>query len=136
MIATGLSARISAKDIVRGTISEYTCASRTRRAISCAYCAPRSTTSTLSWWVSSAVTSAPVDARWCALAAHADALRALQRLALGLQRRRDHHLGLLELLHRLVAGGGHRGAERTEQVERAVVVVRGPDEDLLQRALL
>src|SRR5690349_291362 len=31
---------------VCGTISEYTLASRTRRAISCAYCAPKSTTRT------------------------------------------------------------------------------------------
>src|SRR6478752_6038110 len=46
MIAFGFIAAISANDIVRGTISEYTCASRTRRAISCAYCAPRSTTRT------------------------------------------------------------------------------------------
>ena len=65
--------------------------------------------------------------------AHADALRTLQRLALGLQRRRDHHLGLLELLERLVAGGGHRRAQRAEEVERAVVLVRGTDEDLGQR---
>ena len=29
-----------------GTISEYTCKSRTRRAMSCPYCAPKSTTMT------------------------------------------------------------------------------------------
>ena len=36
----------------------------------------------------------------------------------------DHDLGLLELLDRLVAGGRHRRAERTEEVEAAVVLVR------------
>ena len=66
--------------------------------------------------------------------AHADALRLLQRLALGLQRRCDHHFGLLELLHRLVAASGHRGAQGAEEVHPSVVLVRGADEDLLQRA--
>jgi hypothetical protein len=37
MIAAGLRASISAAGIVCGTISEYTFASRTRRAISWAY---------------------------------------------------------------------------------------------------
>ena len=45
-IAAGSRASSSATLAVCGTISEYTCASRTRRAISCAYCAPKSTTST------------------------------------------------------------------------------------------
>src|ERR671911_3016735 len=48
MIALGRRAIISATGIVCGTISEYTFASRTRRAISCAYCAPKSTTRTVS----------------------------------------------------------------------------------------
>jgi len=48
MMAFGSLASISATGIVRGTISEYTCASRTRRAMSCAYCAPKSTTRTVS----------------------------------------------------------------------------------------
>ena len=47
---------------------------------------------------------------------------------------RDHHFGLLEFLDRLVAGGGHRRAQRAEEVQRAVVLVRGPDEDLGERA--
>src|SRR6478735_4320938 len=42
----GRLAAISAAVTVWGTISEYTLASRTRRAINCAYCAPKSTTST------------------------------------------------------------------------------------------
>src|SRR6202042_2810828 len=48
MIAFGLRASISAAGMVAGTISEYTWHSRTRRAMSCAYWAPKSTTSTVS----------------------------------------------------------------------------------------
>src|SRR3954447_12551401 len=48
MTALGLRARISSAVIVCGTISEYTLHSRTRRAMSCAYCAPKSTTRTVS----------------------------------------------------------------------------------------
>src|SRR5215831_14031378 len=57
MTAAGLRARISPAGIVAGTISEYTWHSRTRRAISWAYCAPKSTTSTVS--KSSACTTSP-----------------------------------------------------------------------------
>src|SRR6185436_21116001 len=100
-----------------------------RRAMSCAYCAPKSTTRT----VSCCVVMKPGTR--LASPAHADALAALERLALGQQRRRHHDLGLLELLQRLVAGGGHRGTQRAEQVERAVVLVRGTDQDLLEGLL-
>src|SRR6202451_4581270 len=48
MIAFGCLASISLTGIVDGTISEYTWHSRTQRAISCAYCAPKSTTRTVS----------------------------------------------------------------------------------------
>lgn len=48
MIAFGLLASISATGMVDGTISLYTRASRTRRAMSWAYCAPKSTTRTTS----------------------------------------------------------------------------------------
>src|SRR5512142_1484450 len=113
-MACGSLALISSTDAVCGITSEYTCASRTRRAISCAYCAPKSTTST-----ACSVTSGRV------LVPHADALRALQVLALGLQRGSDHDFGLLELLDGLVAAGGHRGAQRPEQVHASVVLVRG-----------
>src|SRR3954467_317692 len=51
MIAAGSLASISATGIECGTISEYTFASRTRRAMSWAYCAPKSTTRTRSWSV-------------------------------------------------------------------------------------
>src|SRR2546430_4922232 len=123
MIPFGRRASISSKGIVRGTISEYTCASRTRRAISCAYCAPKSTTRTVSNWGAS---------MWC-LAAHAAVRAALEALALGLQGGSHHDLGLLELLDRLVAGGRHRRAQGAEQVEGAVVLVGGADEDLVER---
>ena len=46
MIAVGLLASISAAGMVEGTISEYTWHSRTRRAMSWAYWAPKSTTRT------------------------------------------------------------------------------------------
>src|SRR5690348_15232487 len=45
-IPEGRLAATSDAVTVCGTISEYTFASRTRRAISCAYCAPKSTTRT------------------------------------------------------------------------------------------
>src|SRR5690606_42091447 len=45
-MADGLRSSISDTGVVCATTSEYTWASRTRRAISCAYCAPKSTTST------------------------------------------------------------------------------------------
>src|SRR5690242_12951843 len=48
MIAAGRLASISATGMVDGTISLYTRASRTRRAMSWAYWAPKSTTSTVS----------------------------------------------------------------------------------------
>lgn len=88
----GFFAAISAAVMSCLTISENTCASRTRRAISCAYCAPKSTTRTAP--VSNSVT-------------HAHALRFLQDLAFGLERRSNHDFGLLEFLHGLIATGGH-----------------------------
>src|SRR5215468_6633157 len=47
MIAFGFRARICAPGMLDGTISEYTWHSLTRRAISCAYWAPKSTTRTV-----------------------------------------------------------------------------------------
>ncbi len=44
MMPAGLRASRSVRGMSRGTISLYTWASRTRRAISCAYWAPKSTT--------------------------------------------------------------------------------------------
>ena len=68
--------------------------------------------------------------------AHADGLLVLELLALGLQRRRDHHLGPLEGADVLVSAGRHRGLERTHQVEGAVVLLGRAEQDLLQRPVL
>src|SRR5450759_2005700 len=101
---------MSAAVMSHGTISEKTRHSRTRRAMSCAYWAPKSTTRTVGMLSGT-------------LAAHPDALRVLQHLALGLQRRSDHDLGLLERLQVLVSAGRHRGAQAAAEVEGAVVLV-------------
>ena len=61
---------------------------------------------------------------------------SLERLALGLDRRREHDLGLLEVVDRLVAAGRHRRPERAHQVQRPVVLARGADDDLLERGVL
>src|SRR5215218_259787 len=71
-----------------------------------------------------------------AVGAHAHGLLALELLALGLERRRDHHLGALEVADVLIAAGGHRGTQRADQAERAVVFVGGAVEDLVERAVL
>src|SRR5260370_32527782 len=118
MIPRGRFPTSSSRGIVRGTISEYTRASRTRRAIRWGYWAPKSTTRTVSWG----------EAKGLRSASHADVLLPLEHLALGLQGGGHHHLGLLELFQRLVPGGRHRGAQRPEEVERPVVVVCGSDE--------
>src|SRR6478752_7229772 len=68
--------------------------------------------------------------------AHAHGLLALELLALGLERRRDHHLGALEVADVLVSAGRHRGLERTDEVEGAVVLLGGAEHDLLERAVL
>src|SRR3954469_23553205 len=57
--------------------------------------------------------------------AHADRLVALELLALGLERRRDHDLRAVEGRDVLVAARGHGRAQAAHQVERAVVLVRG-----------
>ena len=61
MMAAGFLARISAAGMVLGTISEYTWHSRTRRAISWAYWAPKSTTRTVSKSVLGCTVPLPLD---------------------------------------------------------------------------
>src|SRR5438477_956198 len=116
---TGRLARISCGVASKGTISEYTWHSRTRRAMSCAYCAPKSRTRT------GRATSAKLG--------HPHALGPLVGLALGLDGRRDHELRLLELPDVRVAGRCHGHPEAPEQVQRAVVLVGRADQDLLER---
>src|SRR5207237_3552042 len=100
-----------------GTISERTRHSRTRRAMSWAYWAPKSTTRTVS---KSDMESGPL----------AHSLLALQVLALTGDGRGDDDLRLLELLDRGVATGGHRELEGTEEVHRAVVDLGRAEQDL------
>src|SRR5213593_2924101 len=130
--AAGLRSRIRSSAAVCGKSSAKTPHSRTLRAMSWEYCPPKSRTST-----SSVIADGnPLSDRGATVGAHAHRLLALQLLALGLDRRGDHHLGALEIADVLVPTGGHRGAERAHQVEGAVVLLRGPEEDLLERPVL
>src|SRR5256885_8101385 len=116
MIAFGRLASMSDTGIVEGTISLNTRHSRTRRAMSWAYWAPKSTTRT----VSNSGISGPL----------AHSLLALQVLALAGDGRGDDDLRLLELLDRGVATGGHRELEGPEEVHRAVVDLGRAEQDL------
>src|SRR5919108_2674450 len=164
----GARRRTSSMSTWCGSSSENTPHSRTRRAISCEYCPPKSRTRTSS--CATARSSASSSTGWSAAmpepcprvtrsvlidrsssrvtrsvcdkrdrpssCGHADLLLALQLLALGLQRRRDHQLGPVELGDVLVSAGRHRAPQRAHEVERAVVLARWPDDDLVQRAVL
>src|SRR3954452_5180947 len=94
MIAFGRLASMSANGIVDRTISEKTTHSRTRRAISCAYCAPKSTTRTgskpsgLLVTMRRAYRAKPADAGRRAGSAHVHATA----VARGHRRRRDERL--------------------------------------------
>src|SRR6266540_5595393 len=115
----GRRASSSPTGVSNGTISEYTWHSRTRRAMSCAYCAPKSTTRT-----------GRGSAMGALLRPHP--LSRLKRLAFGLDGRGDDDLRLLEFPDRGVPRGGHRGPKGPEQVQGPVVLVGGADQDLLQ----
>src|SRR5215217_1126042 len=67
---------------------------------------------------------------------HADGLLALELLALRLECRRHHHLGPLEVPDVLVPACGHGGLEGSHEVERAVVLLGGTEEDLLETPVL
>src|SRR5918992_1151263 len=156
----GARRRTSAAPTWCGSSSENTPHSRTRRAISCEYWPPKSSTSTSS--CATARSSASSSTGWSATTPdpcprvtrssaavsvrdkrdrparrrHADVLLALELLALGLERRGDHQLGPVELRDVLIAAGGHRGPQRAHEVERAVVLARGAGDDLLEAAVL
>src|ERR1019366_9991631 len=83
------------------------------------YWAPKSTTRTVSVTESDSM-------------AHADTLRPLEELPLGLQGGSDHDLCLLEFLHRLVPARGHGRAQCTEEVHAAVVLVGRAEQDLTE----
>src|SRR5665213_1129369 len=144
----GARRRISAALMVPGTSSQYTRASRTRRAMSCEYWEPKSRTRTVSWaTVGSAgaigprlgMTAIPRLTRSsgarCGSHPHPDALLTLLHLALGLDRGGDDHLGALEVLDVARAAHAHRALQRADQVHAAVVDVGGAEEDLLELAL-
>src|SRR4029453_5591228 len=61
-------------------------------------------------------------------------LGALEYLALGLYRRGDDELRLLQLADTARAHGAHAGPDRTDEIERPVLGERGPEEDLLERS--
>src|SRR4051794_11077072 len=103
----------------------------------------RSGTWTRAWVSSEAAEAASVirdgdrrGHRGAPVGAHADRLLALELLALGHQGGRDHHLGAVELGDVGVAGGRHRGPQRAHQVEGAVVLLGGSEEDLLEGPVL
>src|SRR5688572_23156421 len=164
--AFGLRRRTRSRSTSWGSSSAKTPHSRRRRAISCEYWPPKSSTRTSSRATSTLPASAPpsstrgasmtspvraggaasamplvrdrgaVGHGGLAVRSHADRLAALQVLALRLERRRHHDLRPVERGDVLVSAGGHRGAERAHQVERAVVLVRRAEQDLLERAVL
>src|SRR5437588_7605670 len=122
MIPFGERRRTSSAEMEAGTISERTRHSRTRRAMSWAYWAPKSTTRTVS---KSDMGSGPL----------AHSLLALQVLALAGDGRGDDDLRLLELLDRGVATGGGRERQGPEEVHRAVVDRGRAEQDLLEGPL-
>src|SRR6185436_12302071 len=68
------------------------------------------------------------------LARGAQLLGALEYLALGLDRRGDDELRLLQLADTARADGAHAGPDRPDEVERPVLGEGGPEEDLLERS--
>src|SRR5258708_25074564 len=121
----------SSHGVVPGTSSQYTLASRTRRAMSWLYCEPKSSTSTV-WrpcpffasgrvWVAVAVLNSVglLPGALCALRSglpHADVLGLLQGLALRSDRRGDHHLAVLALGDVARAANAKRRAQPAGEV--------------------
>src|SRR5438067_324713 len=113
MIAAGLRARISAAEARCETSSEYTRASRTRRAISCEYCPPRSSTSTgrssgsaCNWTTSAAAVIRRVLRD-----------RDVVRMRLAQPRTRDaHEARLLQRVDRRRAAVAHRLAQAADDL--------------------
>ena len=75
MMAAGAMARTSSAVMSQGTISEYTCKSRTRRAMSCPYWAPKSTTITFCSGVADSATMPPWIAKCSRAILHLPARR-------------------------------------------------------------
>src|SRR5260370_19126612 len=86
--------------VVPGTSSQYTLASRTRRAMSWLNCDPKSRTSTVCWRIAgldSLPGRAAVAVRLSSALPHAHVLGLLEPLALRCDRWGDDHLYVLEL---------------------------------------
>src|SRR5215211_457803 len=66
---------------------------------------------------------------------HAHGLLALELLALGLKRGRDHHLSTLEVADVLVSTRCHGCPQGSNEVEGAVVLLRRAEQDMLQGAV-
>src|SRR5438445_511933 len=133
----GARRRTSSAAMSPGTSSQYTLASRTRRAISWLYCEPKSRTSTVSWAVpgrvsmpepvSTAVVIAVSPPSLAASHPHPDPLLALLQLALGLDRRGHHHLRVLKLADGSRSAHSHRALQRADQIHAAVVDAGRPE---------
>src|SRR5216683_7312224 len=138
MSPAGSSCFSSDHGVVPGTSSQYTLASRTRRAISWLNCDPKSRTRTVcprappfavlrSWAAATVMLRSALP--------HTHVLGLLEDLALRGDRRRDHHFHVLELGD--VAGAAHAEcrAQRTCEVLASVVDARRTEEDLVQGRL-
>src|ERR1700694_1768719 len=138
---TGARFSNSDQGVVPGTSSQYTFASRTRRAISWLNCDPKSRTRTVCWFFSAGTLARgspfTVSRCWAAAAVmlrsalpHTHVLGLLEHLAFGGDRRRDDHLDVLELRDVARATNAERGAQRTCEVLAAVIDARRSKQDL------
>src|ERR1700688_4044671 len=128
----------SDQGVVPGTSSQYTLAWRTRRAISWLNCDPKSRTrivccrkppfaASRSWAAAAVMLSSALS--------HAHVLGLLEDLAFGGDRRRDHHLHVLELGDVASAADTEGGAQRPSEVLASVVDPRRAQQDLAQGGL-
>src|SRR6266581_1606125 len=128
----------SDQGVVPGTSSQYTLASRTRRAISWLNCDPKSRTRTVCWRIAgldSLPGRAAVAVRLSSALSHAHVLGLLERLALRGDRGGDDHLDVLELGDVARATYSKRRTQSAGEVLAAVVDAGRAEQDLLQGRL-
>src|SRR6266851_2423635 len=138
MSPAGSSCFSSDHGVVPGTSSQYTLASRTRRAISWLNCDPKSRTRTVCWRTAGVVSfrgRAAAAVRLSSALPHAHVLRLLERLALGRDRRSDDHLHVLELGDVVRAADAERRPKGAREILAAVVDAGRAEQDLFQRGL-
>src|SRR6266852_5957248 len=124
--------------VVPGTSSQYTLASRTRRAISWLNCDPKSRTRTVCWCsagLDSLRGRAAVAVRLSSALPHTHVLRLLKRLAFRCDRWRDDHLYVLELGDVVRATYSERRTQGAGEILAAVVDAGRAEQDLLQGRL-